>query len=174
MSSWVAMAGAARMCGVTPGANSPGARHGKEGDLLAVHPTPKPVALVADAILDCSNRGDIVLDNFLGSGTTLIAAERTGRRGFGVELDPLYVDAAIRRFQAFTRQAGRPCCQWDDVRCARQGAGTRTRGTAMSDDSDSPGYTVGYGRPPAAGQIQAGHIRQSEGAAQGQKNDQKR
>ena len=87
-----------------PGANSPGARHGKEGDLLAVHPTPKPVALVVDAILDCSNRGDVVLDNFLGSGTTLIAAERTGRRGFGVELDPLYVDAAIRRFQAFTRQ----------------------------------------------------------------------
>jgi DNA modification methylase len=87
-----------------PGANSPGARHGKEGDLLALHPTPKPVALVADAILDCSNRGDVVLDNFLGSGTTVIAAERTGRRCFGVELDPLYVDAAIRRFQTLTKQ----------------------------------------------------------------------
>jgi hypothetical protein len=57
------------------------------------------VALVADAILDCSARGDIVLDAFLGSGTTLIAAERTGRVCHGIELDPLYVDTAIRRWQ---------------------------------------------------------------------------
>ena len=62
-----------------PGANS-FARHGEEGNLLALHPTVKPVALVADAILDGSARGDIVLDAFLGSGTTVIAAERTGRR----------------------------------------------------------------------------------------------
>ena len=62
-----------------PGANS-FARYSEEGNLLALHPTVKPVALVADAILDCSARGDIVLDAFLGSGTTLIAAERTGRR----------------------------------------------------------------------------------------------
>ena len=85
-----------------PGANSPGSRRGKEGDLLAMHPTPKPVALVADAILDCSNRGDGILDPFLGSGTTIIAAERTGRRCFGLELDPLYVDTIIRRYQALT------------------------------------------------------------------------
>ena len=85
-----------------PGANSPGARRGKEGDLLALHPTPKPVALVADAILDCSHRNDAVLDLFLGSGTTLIAAQRTGRRCFGAELDPVYVDTVIRRFEAFT------------------------------------------------------------------------
>ena len=85
-----------------PGANSPGARRGKEGDLLALHPTPKPVALVADAILDCSHRNDAILDLFLGSGTTLIAAQRTGRRCFGAELDPLYVDTVIRRFEAFT------------------------------------------------------------------------
>ena len=65
---------------------------------LAMHPTVKPLALVADAILDCSNRGGIVLDNFAGSGTTLLAAQKTGRRGFGIELDPFYVDVAIRRF----------------------------------------------------------------------------
>ena len=75
----------------------------EEGNLLALHPTVKPVALVADAIMDCSARGDIVLDAFLGSGTTLIAAQRTGRRCYGLELDPLYVDTIVRRWQAFTR-----------------------------------------------------------------------
>jgi DNA modification methylase len=73
-----------------------------EGKLAELHPTIKPVALVADAILDCSNRGDLVLDAFLGSGTTLIAAQRTGRRCYGIEIDPLYVDTIIRRYQAFT------------------------------------------------------------------------
>lgn len=77
-------------------------RETEEGNLLAMHPTVKPVALVADAILDCSNRGDIVLDAFLGSGTTLIAAERTGRRCRGIEIDPLYVDTAVRRWQKYT------------------------------------------------------------------------
>jgi len=67
---------------------------------LAVHPTVKPVALVADAILDCSRRGGIVLDAFSGSGSTLIAAEKTGRRGHGIEIDPHYVDTIIRRFEA--------------------------------------------------------------------------
>jgi DNA modification methylase/predicted nucleic acid-binding protein len=74
----------------------------EEGNLLALHPTVKPVALVADALLDCSARGDIVLDVFLGSGSTLIAAERTGRICYGMELDPLYVDTAIRRWQRLT------------------------------------------------------------------------
>ena len=85
-----------------PGVNS-FARSTEEGNLLALHPTVKPVALVADAILDCSGRGDIVLDPFLGSGTTIIAAERVGRRCFGIELDPAYVDTIIRRWQAFTK-----------------------------------------------------------------------
>jgi DNA modification methylase len=72
---------------------------GKERDVeLAMHPTVKPAAMVADAILDCSKRGGIVLDAFAGSGTTLIAAEKTGRRGCGIELDPYYVDTTIRRF----------------------------------------------------------------------------
>ena len=77
-------------------------RAGEEGNLAALHPTVKPVALIADAILDCSARGDLVLDPFLGSGSTLLAAERVGRICRGVELDPLYVDAAIRRWQHFT------------------------------------------------------------------------
>lgn len=73
-------------------------------DELSLHPTVKPVAMLADAMRDCSRRGDIVLDPFMGSGTTILAAERVGRRAFGIEIDPLYVDAAIRRWQAFTKR----------------------------------------------------------------------
>lgn len=69
---------------------------------LSAHPTVKPVALVADAMRDCSQRGDIILDLFMGSGTTILAAERIGRRGFGIELDRTYVDVAVQRWQAFT------------------------------------------------------------------------
>jgi len=73
---------------------------GKERDEgLAMHPTVKPVALVADAILDCSNRGAIILDAFAGSGSTLVAAEKTGRRGYGIELDPHYCDTIIKRMK---------------------------------------------------------------------------
>ena len=81
-----------------------GFRHSEGGDLLATHPTCKPVALVADAILDVSKRGEIVVDPFIGSGTTIIAAERVGRIAYGIEVDPLYVDAAIRRFEKLTGQ----------------------------------------------------------------------
>jgi DNA modification methylase len=84
-----------------PGGNSFG-RSGAEGNLSALHPTVKPVAMVADAILDCSARGETVLDAFLGSGTTVIAAERTGRRCYGLELDPRYVDTTVRRWQTLT------------------------------------------------------------------------
>lgn len=80
-------------------------RPSEEGRLLALHPTVKPIALVADAILDCTVRGDIVLDAFLGSGTTLLAAERVGRRCHAIELDPLYVDTAIRRWQVQTGES---------------------------------------------------------------------
>jgi DNA modification methylase len=79
-----------------PGANS--LREGRDEE-LAMHPTVKPVPLVADAILDCSERGAIILDCFGGSGSTLIAAERTGRRGYLIELDPVYVDVTLRRFE---------------------------------------------------------------------------
>lgn len=87
-----------------PGVNS-FARETGEGNLLALHPTVKPVALVADTLLDASERGDLVLDPFLGSGTTVIAAEKTGRIGMGIELDPHYVDTAVRRWQRLTGKA---------------------------------------------------------------------
>ena len=70
--------------------------------LLGMHPTPKPVAMIADAFRDVTKRGQVVLDTFLGSGSTLMAAEETGRLCRGVELDPLYVDVAIRRWQNAT------------------------------------------------------------------------
>jgi DNA modification methylase len=73
-------------------------------DDLSSHPTVKPVALVADAIKDCTRRDDIVLDTFSGSGTTVLAAERVGRRGFAMEIEPRFVDVAIRRWQTFTRK----------------------------------------------------------------------
>lgn len=78
------------------GANGFGASRDQD---LAMHPTVKPVALIADAILDCSRRTDIVLDPFCGSGTTLVAAQKTGRRGYGIELDPLYCDTIVRRMR---------------------------------------------------------------------------
>jgi len=69
------------------------------GDELAMHPTVKPVAMIADAIKDCSRRGEIILDCFGGSGSTLIAAEKTGRRARLIEYDPLYCDTIIRRWE---------------------------------------------------------------------------
>lgn len=73
-------------------------------DLLKGHPTPKPIALVADVIRDVSHRGQIVLDSFIGSGTTLLAAERTKRIGYGMDLDPCYIDVTIRRWEKMTGQ----------------------------------------------------------------------
>ena len=80
-----------------PGASSLGsdARRG-----LKDHPTVKPTAMLADALLDLTNRGDIVIDPFLGSGSTLIAADKTSRVCRSVELDPLYVDVIVRRYEA--------------------------------------------------------------------------
>lgn len=78
------------------GQNSFGKNRDQE---LASHPTVKPIDLVADAIADTSHRGEIVLDAFAGSGTTLLAAQKTGRRGFGIEISPHYVDLVIKRFR---------------------------------------------------------------------------
>ena len=77
---------------------------------LGWHPTVKPVPMLMDAILDVTNPGDIVLDGFLGSGSTLIAAERTRRICYGVELDPAYVDVTIQRWQ---RESGRQAVMAD-------------------------------------------------------------
>lgn len=82
-----------------PGISSIGSTRSEE---LAMHPTVKPVALIADAIRDCSRRGEVVLDCFGGSGSTLIAAEKTGRRARLIEYDPLYCDVIVRRWEAFT------------------------------------------------------------------------
>ena len=76
-------------------------RAGRMDDLRA-HPTVKPVAMIADAMKDCSRRNEIVIDSFCGSGATLLAAERVGRRGYGLEIDPRFVDVAIRRWQLDT------------------------------------------------------------------------
>lgn len=82
-----------------PGANQKGSSASKA---LAFHPTPKPVEMVEDALKDVSKRGAVVLDPFLGSGTTLLAAERSGRRACCIELDPAYVDVAIERWETLT------------------------------------------------------------------------
>ena len=74
---------------------------------LKLHATPKPVTLIAEAIRDCSKRGEIVLDAFAGSGTTLIAAAKTGRRAYVIELDPKFVDVAVRRWEAWSGQPTR-------------------------------------------------------------------
>ncbi len=84
------------------GANSFSATRDQD---LEAHPTVKPIALVADAMRDCSRRGKIVLDPFMGSGTTILAAQRSGRRAAGIEIDPYYVDTAIRRWQRDTGKA---------------------------------------------------------------------
>lgn len=89
-----------------PGVNTFGSGS-DEGNLLRLHPTVKPVALIADALLDASVRGDIVLDPFMGSGSTIIAAEKVGRQARGIEIDPGYVDVAVRRWERWTGQEAR-------------------------------------------------------------------
>jgi DNA modification methylase len=71
-------------------------------DELKMHPTVKPVALIADVMRDCSRRGSIILDAFAGAGTTIIAAEQIGRRAFCIEIDARFVDVAVRRWQQAT------------------------------------------------------------------------
>lgn len=87
-----------------PGVNAIGGDRQAE---LAMHPTMKPVRLIADALRDCSRRGERVLDIFGGSGSTLIAAETCGRTVRLVEIDPLYCDTIIRRFEAYTGERAR-------------------------------------------------------------------
>lgn len=85
---------------------------GEEADLTSQHPTPKPVSMIADAILDVTARRALILDPFLGSGSTLMAAERVGRVCRGIEMDPLYVDLTIRRWQRLT---GQEACREDGL-----------------------------------------------------------
>lgn len=100
----------------------PSINSGRGRELLALHPTVKPVAMIADAIQDCSHRQGLILDPFAGSGTVLVAAERTGRRARAIELDPQYVDVGIHRWQ---RVSGKQAVlldtgqTWDQVRVER-------------------------------------------------------
>ncbi|MDP1027102.1 DNA methyltransferase [Sphingomonas sp. KR1UV-12] len=104
------------------GANSFGASRDQD---LADHPTVKPIALVADAIRDVTQQGDIVLDAFMGSGTTLLAAERTKRIGYGTEIEPRYIDVAVRRWRTMT--GGEPILvgdgrTWTEIAAERRAA----------------------------------------------------
>lgn len=102
--------------------NYPGVNSGKGRRLLALHPTVQPVSLIADAIRDCSHRKGIILDPFAGSGTILVAAERTGRYARAIELDPQYVDVGIQRWQRLTgKQAVLAATgqTWEQVRAER-------------------------------------------------------
>jgi len=107
-------------------------------EAIASHPTVKPVALVADALLDCTARGEVVLDQFAGSGTTILAAEKVGRVAYGIEFEPRYVDVAINRWQRFTKleavlvDDGR---SFEEIRAARselEAAGTAPSGGVSS------------------------------------------
>jgi hypothetical protein len=117
----------------------------------------KPVAMVADATLDCSARGEIVLDAFLGSDTTVIAAERTGRRCYGLELDPAYVDTIVRRWQTLTPAA-----------ILLMTSPARRRPPMPRDKDDN--YEVGYGKPPRETRFVKGQSGNPRGRPPGAKN----
>ena len=112
------------------GISSIGAGRAEE---LAMHPTVKPVALIADAIRDCSRRGEVVLDGFGGSGSTLIAAEKTGRNARLIEYDPLYCDTIIRRWEQLTGKRAKLAATgevFEDVADLRLGASLGTENIA--------------------------------------------
>jgi DNA modification methylase len=111
-------------------------------EALAAHPTVKPVALVADALLDCTARGDIVLDQFAGSGTTILAAEKVGRIGYGMEYEPGYVDVAVKRWQKTTKL---------EATLAGDGRVFEEIGAACSNTRDRFGGNAGQGGRFATG-----------------------
>lgn len=98
--------------------------HADRADELAMHPTVKPVRMIADAIYDCSHRGEIVLDPFGGSGSTLMAAEEAGRKACLIELEPRYIDVTIERWQHATKKAAihvETGLTFDEMAIERQG-----------------------------------------------------
>jgi DNA modification methylase len=124
-------------------------------DELTMHPTVKPVALVADAMKDCSNRKGLVLDPFMGSGTTIMAGEKVGRRVYGIECDPAYVDVAIRRWQAFTRseaileETGQTLQEVQAVRSKEAATGEQTAPASLDGNAagEAASEAEGWGRP---------------------------
>ena len=131
-----------------PGMNSFARRGRTRG--LDLHPTVKPIAMVSDAILDVTTRGDIVLDPFCGSGTTILAAERTGRRGYAIELDPGHVDTAIARWERMTKRTARSSKQ-QDLRGNTRGTTTRRRWDVRAVESGSNKPPVKRGAHRARG-----------------------
>lgn len=122
-----------------PGVNSFG---GNRMDELKMHPTVKPVALIADALLDASNRGDLILDAFGGSGSTLIAAEQVGRVARLIEIEPRYVDVTIRRWEQIIGQSAVHSdtgLTFDDMACQRLSSPERI----VSSTTTSGGMTDG-------------------------------
>ena len=140
-------------------------------DDLAMHPTMKPVALVADAMRDCSRRGDVVLDPFIGSGTTIMAAERVGRRAYGIEIDPRYVDVAVRRWSVREARtvappgSGRQIEEIHPPRLAARPGGHHEKDWASHAARPSTGasHSVGYASSEATS-IPARPVWQSKGS----------
>jgi hypothetical protein len=120
--------------------------------------------LIADAILDASARGDIILDIFLGSGTTVLAAERTGRRCYGLEPDPRYADTVVRRWQAFTGESARHAIS------ASCSITSEWRWTSIMADESKRTYDVGYGKPPRHSRFKKGRSGNPHGRPQGSRN----
>ena len=135
-----------------------------------MHPTVKPVALIADAMRDCSRRRSIILDAFAGSGSTIMAAEQIGRRAFCLEIDPRYVDVAISRWQRFTRKDAVLESQRGDVRGDCRNACNSSRRPAMIERIPPKrwrSYKVGYRNPPTETQFKPGTSGNPKGRPKG-------
>jgi hypothetical protein len=146
-----------------PGVRGLSQQQGEEGNLLQLHPTVKPVALVADAVMDCSARGDLILDAFLGSGSTVIAAERVGASAMA--------SSSIRSMWMWRSVAGRntqvirPCTrQW-----VRSSMSSRWRRRSYM-DNDERGYEVGFGKTPKETRFAPGRSGNPKGRPKGSKN----
>jgi DNA modification methylase len=135
-----------------PGVNAFG---GGRLKALATHPTIKPVALVADALLDCTTKGEVVLDQFVGSGTTILAAEKVGRIAYAMEYEPKYVDAAIARWQRMTKLEATLA---DDGRTFEEIAAVREGGAQRSGSGLAQG---------SKGTNQRGRARSAQGQTSG-------
>jgi DNA modification methylase len=120
----------------------------KRMEHLGMHPTVKPIAMIADAVRDCTKKNDIVLDTFAGSGSTLMAAEKVGRRGYGIEFEPRYVDVALRRWEAHTKSDsilhgdGRTFAEIKLERLAARGCASTTRPATAAGQAGSSGTAI--------------------------------
>ena len=152
------------------GVNTFGGRRQEE---LALHPTVKPVALIADAIKDVSHRAGIVLDCFGGSGSTLIAAHKTGRQARRIEIDPVYVDRIIYRWEEYAKDdAILATTQQSYTEVPTRGvvAMKTTRYELESEWPRKPDYDVGYGKPPKSSRFKSGQAGNPKGRRKLSKN----